>query len=346
MKHKLVMVMLSVALIVGLALVGCVPEAAPEEEEEEEEEEEAPVEEVWPTKPIALIIPFKAGGSVDRMARGIAPFLQEELGVPIVVENRKGASGQIGATHFTQLPDDGQAIFVATQPYLSANILIQGADFAIDDFAIVNVQVLDPITVLVHADSPYMTLKELVEAIKAKPDTFLWGSIFGGAPYLSGLALFDKLGLDVREVLYDSGADYRAALLGKHVDFVNGTAAGDLVLGEQARALVVYSESRFSGWPDAVPINEALEEYGVSLPTMGSMRYVATLTSFKEKHPDRWEIIVNAWERAFNNPGYQKFLEDQGWLEISAWNGPETSEKLFSDFHLLMEEYKEQLTPK
>lgn len=297
----------------------------------------------WPDKPITIIVPFTAGGSADRFARSWAPFLQQELGVPVLIENRDGAAGLIGANYFMRAKSDGYTLFLGTQPYLSSNILLQDAGFTLDDWAIINVVQNDPISLLVNINSPYQTLGDLIEDIKARPGQLRWGTIFGGAPYLGGLALFDVLDLNIREVTYDGGAGYRAAVLGGQVEFVNGTAAGDLALAGQVRALTVYSNERTVMWPEAVPINEALEKYGATVPPLGAQRYVAAHATFKEEHPERWEKLVAAMERAFNSEGHIALLTEQKQIDVSGWYGPESSTEMVHTFHALMEQYQDRL---
>jgi tripartite-type tricarboxylate transporter receptor subunit TctC len=337
MKSRFLVALLLVALVLT-ALTGC-SEKAPQPPAQTQD----PVD-TWPNKPITIVVPFTAGGSADRFARAWAPFLQEELGVPVLVENRDGAAGLIGANYFMRAKADGYTLFLGTQPYLSSNILLQAAGFTLDDWAIINVVQNDPISLLVNLNSPYQTLGDLIEDIKAKPGQLRWGTIFGGAPYLGGLALFDALDLDIREVTYDGGAGYRAAVLGGQVEFVNGTAAGDLALVGQVRALTVYSDERTAMWPEAVPINEALSDYGVTIPALGAQRYVAAHASFREEYPERWEKLVGAMEKAFKSEGHTQVLVDQKQIDVSGWYGPEKSTEMVHTFHALMETYQDQLS--
>ena len=107
----------------------------------------------WPSRPVTIMVPFNAGGSLDRMARGIAPYLSKELGQPVTVTNRPGAGGQVGTTWFLQQPDDGYTLMMtAATPYLPTNILITGAKYTLADFAFVNAQWSDYTFIAVHKD--------------------------------------------------------------------------------------------------------------------------------------------------------------------------------------------------
>src|SRR4029077_2079420 len=82
----------------------------------------------WPKRPLTIVVPFDTGGSVDRLARGLANFLPKALGQPVTVVDRQGAGGQIGTTWFLQQPDDGYTLMVTpATPYLPISILVPGA---------------------------------------------------------------------------------------------------------------------------------------------------------------------------------------------------------------------------
>ena len=181
---------------------------------------QAAVAQDWPTEPLTMVIPFSAGGSIDRLGRTLAPALSEALGVDVRVENRDGARGQIGFNYVHNGPADGSVFMVAPEPYLS-NALVDGnTDYTLEDFAIVAVQEADPISVTVREDSPYQSLGELIQAIRAEPDTIRVGVSAGSAPQLQLKVMEGVIGeLPYREVTFD-GTEYRNALLGGHVDFV------------------------------------------------------------------------------------------------------------------------------
>src|SRR5262245_20258336 len=98
----------------------------------------------YPSRPVTILVPFDAGGSVDRLARGLAPYLSKQLGQPVTVENRPGAGGQVGTTWFLQQPDDGYTLMVSpATPYLPTNILVTRARYKLDDFTFINGQWTD-----------------------------------------------------------------------------------------------------------------------------------------------------------------------------------------------------------
>jgi putative tricarboxylic transport membrane protein len=299
----------------------------------------------WPTRPITFIVPFDAGGSADTMARGLATYLGKALNVTIKVVNRPGAAGMAGTTAFLSEKDDGYTFFVGTQPYISNSIIFQKAKYKLEDLDFINIEQNDPATVAVHADSPYKKLPELIDAIKANPGKLSIGTIINGSPYLAFMITADKLKLKVRVVTYEGGGPYRTALLGKHVDFVFGTAAGDLAMKPNARVLAVFDDKPFKGWPEAEIANDALKPYGVTIPNVAAVRFVAAHSTFKVKYPDRYKKLVETYKNVYHSAEYQEFINKIGTAEVSRWMGPEQATAAMKEFHELTLKYKNQLQP-
>jgi tripartite-type tricarboxylate transporter receptor subunit TctC len=297
----------------------------------------------WPKGKLTLLVPFKAGGSVDSMARALAKYWEKELGLPLIIDNRDGASGQVGATVFQKMPVDGNTIFLGTQTYLSANIVLQNAKFNIDDFDVINFQQVDPVTIAVLEDSPYQTLDDLIQDIKKNPNKVKWGTIFGGPLQLAGEILHDKLGLQVKTISYDSGSAMRTALLGKHVDYIIGNANGDQAIKGKARVLAVADTKRNSIWPDSPILNDALKKYNVSIPTIGSSRFIAVHKGLKAKYPERYSKLVETYKKAYESSDYQAFRKQTGEDTVSNYYGPAESQKMNHEIHQLIVQYKDKL---
>jgi tripartite-type tricarboxylate transporter receptor subunit TctC len=292
----------------------------------------------WPTRPITILVAFNTGGSVDRMARGLATVLSAQLGKPVSVVNRPGAGGQAGTTWFLSQPDDGHVLMISpATPYLATNILITGAKYTLDDFAFVNAQWIDYAFLAVPKEGPYRSLKELVDAVRANPGKLSTGVTFGSAGHVSTLVLLEALGLPhdaVRIVTFDGGGPLRTALAGGHVDFSIQQAEGAETIKDFIRPLAVLLEKRTPDW-DAPPINEALKPYGATVPLVsGSVRALVAPAGFKKKHPQDYEKLVDAYKKALEN------LEFQAWLKANAiggaWLGPEqTTEIIKANFDVL-----------
>ena len=298
----------------------------------------------WPHKSTTLILPFDAGGSLDSMMRVLAKELEKELDTKIKIDNRPGAATQVGTTAFVKGKDDGSVLFGGTQLYLSASILLQDADYDIDDLAMVNIEQFDPITITVHKDSPYETFEDLIEDAIANPGKLSYSTVHGGPLHLTGVLLEEKLDTSFKEVFYDGGGEMRNALLGEHVDFMIGNALGDKAIADNARVLAIASEVPIELWPDATPINEVLSKYDAEVPLVGSVRYLATHASFKEENPELFELLTKAYEKVFKSEEYQDYLKENNAEEFSAFRGPEESDKLNLELHNLLDEYKDNLS--
>ncbi|MBI3044415.1 MAG: tripartite tricarboxylate transporter substrate binding protein [Betaproteobacteria bacterium] len=292
----------------------------------------------WPERPITLLVPFNAGGSVDRMARGLAPYLSKSLGQPVTVVNRPGAGGQVGTTWFLQQPDDGYTLLLTpAMPYIATNILVTGAKYTLDDFAFVNAQWSDYTMLAVHKDKPYQSLKDLIDAIKANPGKLSTGVTFGSAGQISTMMLLEAFGIPadgVRVVTYDGGGPVRTALAGGHLDFSVLQGEGSETVREFIRPLAVFREDRAKEW-DAPTINEALKGMGTGMDVLsGSVRVVASSAEFRKKNPKGFERLTAAYKQALENEEYRAWLAKNKIGDD--WVGPEkTTARLKTNFEIL-----------
>ena len=300
----------------------------------------------WPNQPITIVVPFDVGGSVDRLARGIANYLPKELGQPVNVVDQPGAGGQIGTTWLLRQPDDGYTLMVTPAvPYLAVNILITHARYKLSDFAFVNAQWTDFQFLAVAKDRPYKTLPELIDAIKAHPGDVTVGVTFGSQGHFAVLALLDALKLPegaLRIVTFDGGGSLRTALLGGQVDFSIVQAEGSDTIKTLIRPLALYLDHTTDEFPGAVPINEALKPYGISVPLLtGSIRTLTAPAGFRAKHPAEFAKLADAYKRTLANP------EFQGWLKTNGmggdWLGPDETTKSVETNFAALEKYKDLL---
>ncbi len=298
--------------------------------------------ESWPTKNITMIVPFGAGGSIDRFARGLAQYWEKNLdGVSIIVENRPGASGLLGAKTFLNAPDDGSTLFVGIQPTLSINTVVQGADFSLDDFAFVNIEQRDYGDVVVSANSRFNSIEDFVSEARDNPGKLSAAMILGGGTSLFGLALLQELDLDVRTVTFNSGGELRTNMLGDHSDITISGAYGDVALGDEVKVLAVASPEPFPGLDKAVPIAKAFPDANV--PAIGDSRFVAVQASFAEEHPEAFAELVESYKATFESAAYQDYLKSTGTDVISGYIGPEESTAVAKSMEAVVERFKDVL---
>lgn len=295
----------------------------------------------WPNENVRLILPFSAGGSVDRFARGLAQHWENTHDYSMLVDNRGGASGLLGARTFLGSPDNGHYIFAGIQPTLSMNIVAQGADFDLNDFTFINIEQRDYSSVVVRADSPYQTIEELVDAVRDDPSGVTLSMATGSGTHLFGLAFLDALELKPNVVTFDGGGEQRTDLLGGHSDAAFSSAYGDMTLGDQVRVLAVSSHETFPGWPDAPPVNEIYTE--ANIPAIGDNRFIAVHTSFAEQNPELFETIVESYSNVFHSDAYQAHIENLGSDLISGYYGPDESRAIIEEIHAVVEQYGDML---
>lgn len=299
----------------------------------------------WPKRPITILVPFDAGGSVDRLARGFSEFMPKYLGQPITVVDRAGAGGQIGATWFVTQPDDGYTVMLMpVTPFLPINILVTNARYKLDDFTFVNAQWTDYTLLATPKDRPYKTAADLIAAIKANPGKLSASVTFGSVGHLTTLSLIKAIGLGpnaVRVVTFDGAGAMRTALAGGQVDFSTVQAEGSEKIADFIRPLAVFLDHRVPLF-DAPPVNEALAPFNVQVPIInGSVRSFVFRASFKAKHPEDYDAFVAAYRKTLDDPAFQAWLKANQ-MEGN-WVGPEKTLEIVRTNFEALKEYKDLL---
>jgi len=172
----------------------------------------------FPTQPIRLVVPFPSGGSTDALGRLLAQEMSSELGQPVIVENKAGASGDIGAVHVARSAPDGYTLLLVSGAFVVNPSL--GAPYdAVKDFAPVAYVATVPSVLAVHPSVKAKTLQELVALIKqSPPGTFNFATPgTGSVQHLTGELLKREAGVDLTHVPYSGAGPAITALLGNHV---------------------------------------------------------------------------------------------------------------------------------
>jgi tripartite-type tricarboxylate transporter receptor subunit TctC len=230
----------------------------------------------WPDKPITLVVPFPPGGSTDLIARTLASKLPEKLGgASVVVDNRAGATGTIGAQHVARSPGDGYTFFVSSLgPFVIAPHLFKVNYDALKDLDPVTVVVQAPNVLVVPEASPHKTLADVIAHQKAHPGKMTFASSGNGSSdHLTAELFWQQTGTRGLHVPYRGGGPVMNDLLGNQVDssFMNINTAMPQIQVGKLRALAITSASRSPLLPD-VP---TLEESGVKDANVYSWQAVA-----------------------------------------------------------------------
>jgi tripartite-type tricarboxylate transporter receptor subunit TctC len=216
----------------------------------------------WPIKPVRMIVPFAAGGSTDVLARMLGERLQNMWGQPVVVENRAGAGGNIGGDVVAKSAADGYTLLFASGS-ITINPPLYGARMPFDprkDLAPITIVADGPQLVVVETNSPYKTLKDLIDAAKSKPDSLAYGSAgVGSQVHLATENLAFASGIDIRHVPYRGEAAAYPDLMGGQIQLIVGNiaAAGALVSSGRLRAVGVTSAQRIPQFPDVPTVSES-----------------------------------------------------------------------------------------
>lgn len=218
----------------------------------------------YPSKAIRMIVPYSAGGGADNAARIIAKALGDTLKQPIVIENKPGASGSIGATQVARATADGYTLLYDASSFSINPVLRKLPYDPLKDFIPVSKAVSSPYLMVVPENSPYDSVKSYVDAAKDKPGKLTFASYGIGSPvHIVGELLKQETGIDIVHVPYKGGAPALVDVMGGVVDtyFANAASAMSYIRGNKLKALATTAAKRGDDLPD-VP---TMEEQGVKM---------------------------------------------------------------------------------
>jgi tripartite-type tricarboxylate transporter receptor subunit TctC len=219
----------------------------------------------YPARPVRVISPFPAGGSVDLVARMVSAKLGESLGQQVIVDNRSGASGNIGAEVTARAAPDGYTLMVHTIPFVANAFLYKRVPYdPLSDFAPVSLLTSSPSLLTVHPSVPARSVRELLALARSQPGALNYASAgVGTNPHIAG-ELFNYLGkVNIVAVHFKGGGPGLIAAVSGEVGitFTNFSETSTLVKAGKLRALGVSSAKRAAAMPEIPTIAEALPGY-------------------------------------------------------------------------------------
>jgi len=224
----------------------------------------------WPTKPITLIVPWAAGGSTDILARTLSEQLTKSLGQPVIVDNRPGASGNIGSAMVARAKPDGYTLLIgsmsthAMNPALMSNMPFKG----VDDFTPLGLLAYVTNTMVVNAAVPVHNVKELIAYAKANPGKVAYASAGPGSTNHLSAVLFEKMaGVQLLHVPYKGGAPAVVDTVAGQTQllFSAGTQTLTHVKSGKLRLLAVTEAKRSALLPNVPTVGETVPGYELSV---------------------------------------------------------------------------------
>ncbi len=215
----------------------------------------------WPAKPVRMIVPFPAGGVLDRLTRVTGQRLSEQWGQPVLVENRPGGSTIIGTEFVARAPADGYTLLMMAATFVINPSLRAKMPFdTLKDFAPVTKLAQTPNVFVVHPSLPVKTVKDVIALAKARPGELTYASIGTGTPqHLAGEMFKQIARIDLVHVPYQGGAPAVTAMLGGHVSmmFVNLAEVQPYIEVGRMRLIAVATAKRVETFKQVPTMTES-----------------------------------------------------------------------------------------
>lgn len=218
---------------------------------------------LWPSRPVSIIVPFPAGGTVDLLARDTAQALSEDLGQQFIVENRTGAGGNLAGAAVASAPPDGYTILFASQAQAALNkLMFKNAPYdPVRDLVPVILAAKSPIAIVAGLDAPVTSFRAMIEYAKAKPGMLTIGHAgIGSMAHMSAELIQLKTGIKLNSVPYRGGPPLITDLLGGHVQLASDLLSNFVRLAKEGkvRPLAVTSARRMDDLPDVPTVAQEI----------------------------------------------------------------------------------------
>lgn len=276
-----------------------------------------PTSDGFPSGPITLMFCQAAGGATEAGCRIWQPYVEKELGVPLNFEFYEGANSQIGLTVLSKAKPDGYYMGNSDPVAITNSILLQRAPYTFDSFDYICMYQKDPGILMAHKDEPYNTLQELIDYAKTLPPE----SLTVGVPAITDVnviglrQLEEATGVKFNIVPFNGGGKARTALAGHHIQMGAFMYYGTTAIREETKILGVnVADTNVEALKGVQTYNEVA---GKKLDEIYSSNGIYAPDGFREKYPERYEFIIEAFRRAFASPElHARLLElDQvNWL--------------------------------
>ncbi len=263
--------------------------------------------EKFPNRPITIIVNFGAGGSTDAAVRVLAQVAEKELGVPLVISNKVGGGGVVGATELARAKPDGYTLGTVTSAPMTVIPSMQQVGYdPFKDFELICGYARYLYGIYARSNSPFKSIHDVVEAARKDPGKITYGATSPGSAL--GLKYVEvKENVKMRYIPVQSGQETTSLLIGGHVELAIGTAVFQFIESGDVKVLAVVTEER---WP-YLPNIPTMKELGYDVDITGWMDLAAPVGVPKE----RLNVIYHAFKVASDDPKVKATLEK---LRLSA----------------------------
>lgn len=269
----------------------------------------------YPSKPITLVAPYGPGGASDLASRTLASVAPTYIGQPMLVVNRTGAGGAVGSTFVNKAKPDGYTLLLArigsqaVSPAMKANM-----PYKYDDFTMIGLLELNPVLCATASSKPYKSLKEFIDAVKAKPGELSYSSSgVGTLLHIAVPFLLDTVGIAdatkaMRHVPYKGGGAAATAAVGGQVDIVctNAPALESHIAAGRLRPLVVTTEERVKMAPDTPTAKE------LGYPELGVLIGWSALYGPPNMDADATKKLQDMLQKVKQDKAWNKFTKALG----------------------------------
>jgi tripartite-type tricarboxylate transporter receptor subunit TctC len=215
----------------------------------------------YPNKVVRIVVPYPPGGTVDAVARTIAARLSESMGQQFIVDNRGGASGTIGSAAVAKSPADGYTLLIQASTFVASPLLMSNVPYNVEkDFTPITNLGSVPLLVTAYPGTPGKNLKEFLQAIKADPNKYVFGtSAVGSASHLAEEAIKYESKTDFRIVPYKGTAPALTDVMGGHISAMVDALPSTMphVKSGKLKPLAVTTAKRVAALPDVPTVAES-----------------------------------------------------------------------------------------
>ncbi len=260
----------------------------------------------YPDRAVHVVVPFPPGGIVDNVTRKLGAQLTEQLGQQMIIENKAGVGGAIGATYVARAKPDGYTLLSAFDTHAINPLLIKLNYDSDKDLQPIALIATSPLVLVVHPSVPARSLAELVALAKAKPDSLNYASTGAGSSNHLTTELFKSIaGVELNHVPYKGGAPAITDVLGGQVEvmFVSATSVLAHIRSGKMRALAVTSRQPIAALPGVPPVSDTYPDFAAS-SWVGLLAPAGLPSSVADKLNSTVNTVLKTAEM-------QKFLADQ-----------------------------------